>query len=49
MDRPEGTRQQRRWFLAALAMFLLWVAALTVLAVKTASKPEVRPAPVSGR
>jgi hypothetical protein len=29
----------RHWFAAALALYLLWVAALTVLAVTSASRP----------
>ncbi|HZW32912.1 MAG TPA: hypothetical protein VFF52_19510 [Isosphaeraceae bacterium] len=29
----------RHWFVAALAVYLLWVAALTVLAVTSAARP----------
>ena len=35
----------RRWFAAALALYLLWVAALTVLAVTSASRPAPAQAP----
>jgi hypothetical protein len=54
--RPEeaGLRiSARHWFVAALAVYLLWVAALTVLAVTSAARPAPaaveRPNPSDGR
>jgi hypothetical protein len=35
--------KDRRWFLAALALFFLWVAALSFMAALSASRPATRP------
>ena len=43
MDAP------RKRFVAALVVFVLWVAALAVLAVRSSKPPEVRVKAVTGR
>jgi hypothetical protein len=49
MDQPDRSGQQRRWFLVALAVFLLWVIALGVMAVTTGRKPVARHSSPEGR
>jgi hypothetical protein len=51
MDRQdkENPARGRKRFLAALALFFLWVAVLGVLAVTTGRRPPVRSATLDGR
>ena len=49
MEWRAGTEQQRRRFLAALGLFLLWVAALGVMAYTTGRKPAARAPSAEGR
>ncbi len=49
MERVENPTRDRQRFLAALVLFVLWVAALGVLAVSTGRRPPERPASVNGR
>lgn len=49
MDRRAGTEQERKRFLAAVGLFLLWVAALGVMAFTTGRKPAARSSTVETR
>ena len=46
---PARARRERRRFHAALALFLLWVAALGTLALLTGRKPAQNPAGIERR
>ncbi len=48
-DVPKGTARDRRLFIAALGLFLLWIAALGALAVTTGRGPEANPSATEGR
>lgn len=48
-SRHAGLVNERRRFLAALGLFLLWVAALGVLAVVSGRRPESTPTTVEPR
>jgi hypothetical protein len=47
MDNQRG--HDRRWFLAALAFFFLWIAALGTMAVFSGNKPAERSAAPENR
>lgn len=44
MTSPETVRGRRRWFVAALALFLAWVAVLGALAMLSGRRPPDPPA-----
>lgn len=48
-DRSMGTAQDRRRFLAALGLFLSWVAALAAMAVFSGRRPASGPPSVEDR
>lgn len=47
--RGPGTAGERRRFYAAMALFLLWVTALSVTAVFSGRRPAPEPAAFQGR
>ena len=50
MEEPRtSTSKDRRRFAAALAVYLVWVAALGALAVLSGHKPAPRPSTIEGR
>lgn len=46
---PTRARRDRRRFQAALALFVVWVAALAALALSTGRKPAQNPAGIERR